>query len=250
MKHSGLVFFWSKVLSAKLSHTCFICLSFFVLAPTHPLKINYNFVMARKDCCRGACGTTFEAKRWMSLDPCGLIGVCSSASLHTFALIVISTHLLSDSKWTPWMFICIYIPTLMMALTSLYMAWSSDPGAVPLGARPLIFSPEENPSREIVTNGLDVPLSVHLQKGVRRCQKCSDNFKPPRYVRFYIFLPIMELGSYLIHNVYRLELIMILSRVRTHELVSYQRRRQFGPDNLQNHIIILGRCVVKMDHFW
>jgi len=148
--------------------------------------------MGRKDCCKGSCDTTFEAKRWMAMDPGGMIGASSSALLHLYALVVIITHLLKDSSLGKLIFICLYLPTVLMALISLYMAWSSDPGAVPLGARPLVKPQENKQTLERVTDThLDVPLSSHLSanlgvgfnlphKSVRRCHKCEDNYKPPR----------------------------------------------------------------------
>ena len=76
------------------------------------------------------------------------------------------------------------------------MAWSSDPGAVPLGARPLAKPNQENKGgaiERIVETSLEVPLAMNLnsniegalhlrRKGVRRCHKCEDNFKPLRCV--------------------------------------------------------------------
>lgn len=153
--------------------------------------------MGRKDCCKGSCGTTFEAKRWMAMDPGGIVGAILSASLHLYALVVIITHILEDSMVGQIIFIFLYLPAVLMALISLYMAWSTDPGAVPLGARPFIKDIQENNSNTswepIGNTSLDNPLSSRLhtslerglnihQNIVRRCHKCEDNYKPPRCV--------------------------------------------------------------------
>ena len=42
--------------------------------------------MGRSDICRGAFGTSFHARRWLSLDLCGLICVNLSIGIHIFAL--------------------------------------------------------------------------------------------------------------------------------------------------------------------
>ena len=42
--------------------------------------------MGRSDICRGAFGTSFHARRWLSLDICGLICVNLSLGIHIFAL--------------------------------------------------------------------------------------------------------------------------------------------------------------------
>jgi len=68
-----------------------------------------------------------------------------------------------------------------MALASLFMAWSTNPGAVPLGARPLQELQNDDADEE---NDL-APLRAKAEskrrgRGIRRCQKCNGNYKPPR----------------------------------------------------------------------
>lgn len=73
-----------------------------------------------------------------------------------------------------------------MALASLFMAWSTNPGAVPLGARPLPVlqstSDEENEENDLapLKTAEESRSSKARGRGIRRCQKCSGNYKPPR----------------------------------------------------------------------
>eukprot|EP00559_Dactyliosolen_fragilissimus_P004280 CAMPEP_0184866574 /NCGR_PEP_ID=MMETSP0580-20130426/22798_1 /TAXON_ID=1118495 /ORGANISM="Dactyliosolen fragilissimus" /LENGTH=312 /DNA_ID=CAMNT_0027366313 /DNA_START=203 /DNA_END=1141 /DNA_ORIENTATION=+ len=67
------------------------------------------------------------------------------------------------------------------------MAWLNDPGAVPLGARPLTTntSPEEEEKKSSLHGDEEdqqnlTRIMMPHSRGLRRCPKCSDNFKPPR----------------------------------------------------------------------
>ena len=91
----------------------------------------------RRDCYNGRWGTTFRALHWRSMDSCGLACVSLSAGIHLFAFCTIANRFLSHSIVGIVLFLVAYIPSTVMALWSLYMAWSTDPGAVPMGARPL-----------------------------------------------------------------------------------------------------------------
>jgi len=133
--------------------------------------------MARSDVCSYALGTTFRAKRWLALDVSGLFCVCFSLGIHIFALYVISTALVSLAALI--LFSSVYCPAAAMALISLFMAWTTDPGAVPMGARPVEVSPV------VVEEGEAGPDSsasstARTARGIRRCRKCGDNYKPPR----------------------------------------------------------------------
>jgi hypothetical protein len=76
----------------------------------------------------------------------------------------------------------VYCPAAAMALISLCVAWTTDPGAVPMGARPVEVSPV------VVEEGETEPSSgpgatsspTRTTRGIRRCRKCGDNYKPPR----------------------------------------------------------------------
>lgn len=168
--------------------------------------------MGRSHLC-GLLGTDFEVKRWLSLDPCGLLGVTFSYGVHIFALVVIvRQQLLSHSLVSSILFYALYVPCAALALISLFMASTTDPGAVPMGARPLVTvtvrransassetaSPPLNdgdssvdPASPHSSSGLAsppttnetsarLPRTLQQRRGVRRCHKCGDNYKPPR----------------------------------------------------------------------
>lgn len=80
-------------------------------------------------------GTSFEAQRWRSLDPSGLICASLSLSAHLYAFAVIVSCLIEGSMLANAIFLLLYFPCFSLALASLYMAWSTDPGSVPMGAR-------------------------------------------------------------------------------------------------------------------
>ena len=116
----------------------------------------------RADCC--GTGTSFEASRWLSLDPCGLFCVSCSFGVHIYATTVIILFLITDSPVAEWLFGIIYLPLTILAIWSLIKAWRTNPGAVPMGARPLTT----------------VKKAGAPERSIRRCHKCNDNYKPPR----------------------------------------------------------------------
>lgn len=126
--------------------------------------------MGRSDTCCGRIGTSFRAQKWLSLDPCGFICVHFSLGVHIYALVVIALKLISHSTFSTTWFFAVYIPTALLALISLFMAWSSNPGAVPMGARPLTTFRRSSSNEELRPK----------KRGTRRCSKCNDNYKPPR----------------------------------------------------------------------
>eukprot|EP00977_Amphora_coffeiformis_P026324 scaffold25556_cov137-Amphora_coffeaeformis.AAC.2 len=139
----------------------------------------------RKDLC-GAVGTSFHAKQWLSLDACGLFGVSFSWFVHFYALIVCGALLISDSLVATSIYFALYVPTSFLAMASLYRAWTTDPGAVPMGARPLTLvrrastqslSGNKSGDNNKTTTPGEPP---RRRRAVRRCHKCEDNYKPPR----------------------------------------------------------------------
>lgn len=127
----------------------------------------------RKDCLRASFGTSFESKRWLSLDISGLMGIFASCSVHLFSFVTAAHYLISESMFSTSVFLLLYTPSFLMAMASLFMAWTTDPGAVPMGARPLV-------TVKRAESGEVVPTSTGRQRGMRRCNKCGDNFKPAR----------------------------------------------------------------------
>ena len=119
--------------------------------------------MTGRTVCCGA-GTSFESLRWVSLDPCGLFCVSCSFGVHIYATTVIILFLVPDSLAAEILFGALYLPLTILAVWSLIKAWRTNPGAVPMGARPLTT----------------VKKAGAPDRAIRRCHKCNDNFKPPR----------------------------------------------------------------------
>ena len=141
----------------------------------------------RRELCRGSIGTSFHARRWLSLDPCGCSGVLLSWTVHLYALIIIPLKITSHSMIAILLYVAVYIPAALLAMTSLFQAWTTNPGAVPMGARPLtiVRRASSSLSAHSSSNGENGGNSSSLQvqnsqRGVRRCHKCNDNYKPPR----------------------------------------------------------------------
>lgn len=128
----------------------------------------------RADCC--GLGTSFTSRQWLSLNACGFFGISCSFAVHIFAVITVATHLIAGSFFAQAVFILLYLPLCFMALWSLLMAWTTDPGAVPMGARPLV-TVRRAASGDMATAA---PSAQSRKRGMRRCQKCNDNYKPTR----------------------------------------------------------------------
>ena len=77
----------------------------------------------RKDCFNAKIGTSFDAKRWLSLDACGLAGISMSISVHLFAFGVNAYHMIEGSLFATAVFLLLYTPVTVLALASLFMAW-------------------------------------------------------------------------------------------------------------------------------
>ena len=98
--------------------------------------------MGRSSLCNSRIGTTFNASKWLTLDPCGLFCVACSYSLHIFAIVTMYTCFISleqgaNNMATKIVYYALYLPCAFLALCNLVKAQHSDPGVVPLGARPL-----------------------------------------------------------------------------------------------------------------
>jgi hypothetical protein len=128
----------------------------------------------RKDCFGSRMGTSFDAQRWLSLDICGTVGITLSFSVHAFAFCVLALYMIEDSIFSTAIFVLVYTPIAILALSSLFMAWTTDPGAVPMGARPLVTV------RRAQSGEISPAPQNGRQRGMRRCHKCNDNYKPPR----------------------------------------------------------------------
>lgn len=134
--------------------------------------------------CGRGYGTSFHAEKWLSLDLCGLLGVSCSWLIHIYALVVVAIQLISNSLFSTIIYFGLYVPIALLAMTSLYKAWTTNPGAVPLGARPLVVVRRAG-SSDSGDRDEDLPPSSSLtaptrRRATRRCHKCNDNYKPPR----------------------------------------------------------------------
>mmetsp|Transcript_50625 Transcript_50625/g.122171 ORF Transcript_50625/g.122171 Transcript_50625/m.122171 type:complete len:490 (-) Transcript_50625:91-1560(-) len=156
----------------------------------------------RKDVCGSRFGTSFEARRWLSLDVCGTFGIWFSFTIHMFAFVVIVMHLISGSMAATAVFLLLYTPSTIMAIWSLGKAYLTDPGAVPLGARPLVTVKRAQSQSSTISNEGDngngengdsdptqqsqrpqkrqQPRQQPRKRAIRRCHKCNDNYKPNR----------------------------------------------------------------------
>ena len=121
----------------------------------------------------GYVGTSFWAKHWLTLDPCGLFCITLSHTILIFAFYEVCTKFISHDLVAKSIFYGLYTPFTVLALWSLFMAWTSNPGAVPMGARPLRGEREKN-------SDVESGKSSKVKRGIRRCKKCNDNFKPLR----------------------------------------------------------------------
>jgi hypothetical protein len=77
----------------------------------------------RRDLFQARIGTSFAAVKWRSLDPCGLLGLSLSVSIHAFCFYVIAYYLIEGSLTANAIFLLFYTPSAVLALASLYMAW-------------------------------------------------------------------------------------------------------------------------------
>jgi hypothetical protein len=154
----------------------------------------------------GKIGTEFGSDRWGSWNGQGWI--CGSLSILTHVLCARSVvhRVISHSILAQVLFGAVYVPCATLALWSLAMAWTTNPGTVPLGARPLLLPSEEDAESAAASilqkasleleetqplqqkqeqqqqqaKVLSTASSSSLQRGMRKCRKCNDNYKPPR----------------------------------------------------------------------
>lgn len=140
--------------------------------------------------CGSSYGTSFHSKRWLSLDICGLLGATCSLGIHILAWVTIVVEFYNTKNVLIWIWIVCYTASSIMALLSLFQAWTTDPGAVPLGARPLtIVRPaqsrtttrrEGQQQQETDVESANTSTTTTTTRSLSRCHKCNDNYKPPR----------------------------------------------------------------------
>ena len=133
--------------------------------------------MGRSSIC--SLGTDFNSRHWLSLDPCGLICLSFSYSLHFFALFASAFTLIAHHTVAQILYGTLYVPFSLLSIWSLTKACGTDPGAVPLGARPIPANLAVE-SDSIVTERDGIRGGLRRRRGIRRCRKCNDNYKPAR----------------------------------------------------------------------
>jgi DHHC palmitoyltransferase len=119
----------------------------------------------RQELFQSLIGTSFAARHWLSLEPTGFLGILVSYGVHVFALVTLQT-MSENSTLLRCLYVLLYLPCSILALISLCQANITDPGAVPLGARPFV---RVRRSGEVIE-----------QRAMRRCHKCQNNYKPDR----------------------------------------------------------------------
>jgi DHHC palmitoyltransferase len=140
----------------------------------------------RRDFC--GYGTTFTAKHWFTWNAGGIAGLAFSFSIHIYALLVLfhqvvlplSTPPMMTTLWSNLLFYIIYLPLALLAIISLLVASTTNPGAVPMGAKPF------TKVRRIASSDADGTISTRTvtsmpsSDSIRRCYKCQENYKPSR----------------------------------------------------------------------
>ena len=163
---------------------------------------------------RPFCGTSFTARHWLSLDPCGLLCATLVWMLHVFSWGILWDSMIGSFVPAQVLFYGCYSPIMLLAFYCHYQTWSTDPGSVPFGAKPyegnlrdnnenskmenqpkhrvtsesgesLLTSSSEDESRSSIGSRPNSHLGVltyaqRFPRGVRRCKKCHGNFKPAR----------------------------------------------------------------------
>jgi hypothetical protein len=133
---------------------------------------------------RSSWGTHVEARKWMSFDLMGFLCGSFSLIMHVAALMVIKTHLTYESTTASAAFHLVYAPIAMLALVSFYFAATTNPGAVPLGARPLPSVSEADICRVLaaapVAHRSKLDTALRRKRSIRRCEHCNNNFQPTK----------------------------------------------------------------------
>ena len=116
----------------------------------------------------------------LSLDPCGLLCLSLSYGLHLFALVASGLVLIPRHALAQSLYGALYVPLSVLALWSLTMAATTDPGSVPMGARPLPSNLAAGEGEGVAVERDVARGGLRRRRGVRRCGKCDDNYKPGR----------------------------------------------------------------------
>jgi hypothetical protein len=192
-------------------------------------------------------GTDFNSTKWFAIDPCALLCVSLSYSFHIYALITIHNHLISYQSFAQTLYYAFYVPVALLALINLAMAQHTNPGAVPLGARPLsvLCSPATSPTNSNHNMNMSMSshnMSIHNNNNNNQSDECdregldgiarsSDDGRS--------LLAASSFGSSASKKNNRRRGIRRCRKCNN----NYKPPRS-------HHDSVTGRCIVKFDHFW
>merc|ERR1711871_365268 len=119
------------------------------------------------------CGTSVGAKRWLNVEPCGLM-----CGMTTWFLLYYGVFAVTAKLVYPWLglsylglfFIITFDGLSLLAMYSHFAAMTTDPGAVPSNARPL---PTDTKEHDLESGTPNLPGKYR-----QYCKRCKA-FKPP-----------------------------------------------------------------------
>lgn len=206
-----------------------------------PRQSNYN----RKALC--GYGTTFDAKHWLTLEVSGFYGISFSLFIHVYAFIILwydvvlndtETGLVSTLLSNLLFYVC-YVPISLLAVVSLFQATFTNPGAVPLGARPFVKVRRILSHRTSSTTDLLPPPSSSGESVDGNNSNTSNTNTSTA--------PITSTGGSTLAPT-------ATTAVATTEVDASSIRRCYKcNDNYKparaHHDSVTGRCIVKFDHY-
>lgn len=144
-----------------------------------------------------AIGTGFDCNVWFPFDVCGILSTLPVLFLHIFCFSTIVNDFVYAGDYNGTLgvieqicFYVLYTPVFIMSLWSHTSFWTMDPGSVPMGAKPYEIARVEHRKHaatayskgdepEPIVKDTVMNFRKRFPTGVRRCNKCKGNFKPP-----------------------------------------------------------------------
>mmetsp|Transcript_16553 Transcript_16553/g.18880 ORF Transcript_16553/g.18880 Transcript_16553/m.18880 type:complete len:553 (+) Transcript_16553:205-1863(+) len=223
--------------------------------------------MGRQSLFNSRIGTSFSSRKWLTLDPQGFICVSISYFVHIYALITIYQYLISSHVFAQVIYYVFYIPTSLLALMNLFTAQHTNPGAVPLGARPLSLEEEDDGEEELTlcsptnTNAATTNATVSTSPTAATGTTTMDNGKQLNHT-----LSMSSDGNEDDEEAEGKQLLLSDKQQqrnispKTSMLMNKKKRRMRGirrckkcNDNYKptraHHDSVTGRCIIKFDHF-
>ena len=205
-------------------------------------------------------GTTFDAKRWLTLEVSGFYGISFSLFIHIYAFIILwydvvlhdtETGLIS-TLLSNILFYIGYIPIAILAVISLMQATLTDPGAVPMGARPFVkvrrilshrtsSTTELLPSAEGADDGKNSRNGITTSTAGNNATASSSSSSTSTTSTILATAPPMVTST------------ATTTTTTSAEDASSIRRCYKCNDNYKparaHHDSVTGRCIVKFDHY-